>query len=63
MCTSTRPGSTAQPVRGECIVDVGPSAELSGRYQAAEILDATGCAVLPGLVDVHMHTIYAPSRT
>ena len=52
----------ALAVRGECIVDVGPSAELSARYQAAEILDATGCAVLPGLVDVHMHTIYAIVR-
>ncbi len=52
----------ALAVRGECIVDVGPSAELSARYQAAEILDASGCAVLPGLVDLHMHTIYAVVR-
>jgi 5-methylthioadenosine/S-adenosylhomocysteine deaminase len=55
-----RDGAVA--VRGDTIVDVGPSAELSQRYQAAESLDATGCAVLPGLVDVHMHTVYAIVR-
>jgi 5-methylthioadenosine/S-adenosylhomocysteine deaminase len=49
-------------IRGDAIVDVGPSAELSSRYEAAETLDATGCAVLPGLVDVHMHTVYAIVR-
>jgi 5-methylthioadenosine/S-adenosylhomocysteine deaminase len=52
----------ALAVRGDTIVDVGPSAELSLRFQAAETLDATGCAVLPGLVDVHMHTVYAIVR-
>jgi 5-methylthioadenosine/S-adenosylhomocysteine deaminase len=55
-----RDGAVA--VRGDSIVDVGPSAELSPRYQAAETLDASGCAVLPGLVDVHMHTVYAVVR-
>ena len=55
-----RDGAVA--VRGDTIVDVGPSAELSKRYQAAETLDATGCAVLPGLIDLHMHTIYAIVR-
>jgi 5-methylthioadenosine/S-adenosylhomocysteine deaminase len=52
----------ALAVRGDTIVDVGPSGQLSERYQAAETLDATGCAVLPGLVDVHMHTVYAVVR-
>jgi 5-methylthioadenosine/S-adenosylhomocysteine deaminase len=55
-----RDGAVA--VRGDTIVDVGPSAELSQRYQGAETLDASGCAVLPGLVDVHMHTVYAVVR-
>jgi 5-methylthioadenosine/S-adenosylhomocysteine deaminase len=55
-----RDGAVA--VRGNSIVDVGPSRQLSERYQAAETLDATGCAVLPGLVDVHMHTVYAVVR-
>jgi len=52
----------ALAVRGEAIVDVGPSASLGERYQAAETLDASGCAVLPGLIDVHMHTVYAIVR-
>ncbi len=55
-----RDGAVA--VRGDAIVDVGPSIELSEHYQATEILDATGCAVLPGLIDVHMHTVYAVVR-
>lgn len=55
-----RDGAVA--VRGDCIVEVGASAALERRYQAAEILDASGCAVLPGLVDVHMHTVYAVVR-
>lgn len=52
----------AVAVRGDCIVDVGPSTELGNRYQATETLDATGSAVLPGLIDVHMHTVYAIVR-
>jgi len=52
----------AVAVRGDHIVDVGPSTELGNRYQAAEILDATGSAVMPGLIDVHMHTVYAIVR-
>ncbi len=52
----------ALAVRGDTLVDVGPSEALSPRYQAAETLDATGCAVLPGLVDAHMHTVYAVVR-
>jgi 5-methylthioadenosine/S-adenosylhomocysteine deaminase len=52
----------ALAVRGKEIVEVGPSDLLSQRYQPAATLDATGCAVMPGLVDVHMHTVYAIVR-
>ena len=52
----------ALAVRGDSLVDVGPSSELAQRYQAVETLDATNCAVMPGLVDVHMHTVYAIVR-
>ena len=55
-----RDGAVA--VRADSIVDVGSSTELAQRYQAGETLDASGCAVLPGLVDVHMHTVYAVVR-
>jgi 5-methylthioadenosine/S-adenosylhomocysteine deaminase len=40
------------------IVDVGPTADVLARQQgtSARVLDASGKAVLPGLVDLHYHT-------
>lgn len=52
----------AVAVRGARIVEVGPTPEVESRFQAAEILDARGCAVLPGLIDAHMHTPWAVVR-
>lgn len=52
----------AVAVRGQRIVAVGPTAELTARYQAEETIDATDCAVLPGLIDAHMHTPLAMAR-
>jgi 5-methylthioadenosine/S-adenosylhomocysteine deaminase len=49
-----RDGAVA--VREGRIVAVGATAELVSRFQAGETLDAHGCAVLPGLIDAHMHT-------
>ena len=46
----------AVAIRGSRIVAVGPTAELSARFHADETIDAGDCAVLPGLVDAHMHT-------
>jgi 5-methylthioadenosine/S-adenosylhomocysteine deaminase len=45
-------------VEGDRIVDVGPTAEVLARHPAegARVIDATGQAVLPGLVDLHYHT-------
>jgi len=37
------------------ILAVGPTAELAGRYAAADTIDASGMAVLPGLVNAHTH--------
>ncbi|MET9563137.1 amidohydrolase [Streptomyces tauricus] len=45
----------AVAVRDGEIVEVGPAGELRTRYAAAETLDATGCLVLPGLVNAHTH--------
>ncbi len=49
-------------VSGSRIAAVGPAAELVARYAAAETIDATDCAVLPGLIDAHMHTPWAVVR-
>lgn len=45
----------AVAVRDGEILAVGPAAELRTRYRAAHSLDATGCLVLPGLVNAHTH--------
>jgi len=52
----------AVAVEGRRIVAVGPTADLTPRFRADETLDATGCAVLPGLIDAHMHTPWAIAR-
>ena len=44
------------------IVAVGPSAELSARYRAAQRIDAGGRLVTPGLVDPHTHAVWAGDR-
>ncbi len=46
----------AVAVEGSRIAAVGSSAELTARFRAAETIDATGCAMLPGLIDAHVHT-------
>ncbi|MBW3671663.1 MAG: amidohydrolase [Acidobacteria bacterium] len=40
--------------RGE-IVAVGPATEIEDRFRGAERIDATGSAILPGLVNAHTH--------
>ena len=44
------------------IVAVGETAELRGRYQARETIDAGGRAICPGFVDPHTHTVYGGDR-
>ena len=52
----------AVAVRRNRIVDVGPSAALMERYVATEVIDGSHHALLPGLVDAHMHTPWAVVR-
>ena len=52
----------AVAIRGSTIVAVGDALDLSLRFDAHETVDASGCAVLPGLVDAHMHTPLAIVR-
>ena len=49
-------------IRGDRIAAAGPTSDLEARYRVAETIDATGCAVLPGLIDAHMHTPLAIVR-
>lgn len=38
------------------IVEVGPSESLLAKYQDAERIDATGMALMPGLINTHLHS-------
>ncbi|WP_243123221.1 imidazolonepropionase [Thermaerobacter sp. FW80] len=52
----------AVAVRDGRIVAVGPYADLARRYDPAEVLDASGCTVVPGFVDPHTHLCFAGWR-
>lgn len=52
----------AVAVEGSRLVAVGPTPELVARFPQANVIDATDCAVLPGLIDAHMHTQLAALR-
>ena len=45
----------AVAIRGERIIAVGTKAEISARYRAARIINATGKVVMPGLINTHTH--------
>jgi 5-methylthioadenosine/S-adenosylhomocysteine deaminase len=45
----------AVATRGCDIVAVGPTAELLAAWQAPEVVDCEGAAILPGLVNAHTH--------
>ena len=44
------------------IIAVGTTSELEKAYQAERIIDAAGKAVLPGLIDGHIHTAITLTR-
>jgi 5-methylthioadenosine/S-adenosylhomocysteine deaminase len=52
----------AVAISGSRIVAVGSTSELSSNFQAAQVIDASHCALLPGLIDAHMHTPLAIVR-
>ncbi len=45
----------AVAIRGDKIVAVGTRAEITRRYRATRTIDATGKAVIPGLINTHTH--------
>jgi 5-methylthioadenosine/S-adenosylhomocysteine deaminase len=52
----------AVAINGSRITAVGLTSELTSRFEAGEMIDAGNCAVLPGLIDAHMHTSLAIVR-
>lgn len=42
-------------IRGGSILEIGPTHDLRRRYQPGRVLDASGCAVMPGLINGHTH--------
>ncbi len=45
----------AVAVRGDSIVGVGDADEVRAAFEASEVVDCSGCAILPGLVNCHTH--------
>jgi 5-methylthioadenosine/S-adenosylhomocysteine deaminase len=45
----------AVAICGETIAAVGPADDVSANYEADEVIDCTGCCIMPGLVNCHTH--------
>ncbi len=45
----------AVAIQGSDIVGVGPAADIARRFTGRTVIDATGLAVLPGLINTHTH--------
>lgn len=58
--TGTAPApATDVLLDGDTIVAVGPTGTLTDRVPAgAETIDATGCTIMPGLIDAHCHVTF-----
>src|SRR5687767_5004894 len=48
--------------RDGVIEAVGRSAEMASEIEGAQIIDAGGSVVTPGLIDAHTHPIFAGAR-
>ncbi len=59
--TTIQDGAVA--VRNGAILAVGPTAELKALYRANETIDATGHAIMPGLINCHTHAPMTLFRT
>ncbi|RMG62256.1 MAG: amidohydrolase [Chloroflexi bacterium] len=46
----------AVAIRGDSIVAVGDADQIAAGYTATEVIDCTGCCIMPGLINCHTHT-------
>jgi 5-methylthioadenosine/S-adenosylhomocysteine deaminase len=52
----------AVSIKGKRIAAVSTTTDLTKRFITKKTIDCTNCAVLPGLIDAHMHTTLAILR-
>ncbi|MCS7056659.1 MAG: amidohydrolase family protein [Thermoflexales bacterium] len=45
----------AVAIRGDSIVAVGDADQIAADYTASEVIDCTGCCIMPGLINCHTH--------
>jgi 5-methylthioadenosine/S-adenosylhomocysteine deaminase len=45
----------AVAVSGDRIIEVGPTRSLMERFRALQVLEASSCLVMPGLINLHTH--------
>ncbi len=46
----------AVAIRGDTIVAVGDTDAIAAAYTASEVIDCSGCCIMPGLINCHTHT-------
>lgn len=49
-------------IDGATILETGTSADLQARFPNEELLNASGCVLMPGFVDPHTHLVWAGDR-
>nr|WP_314073954.1 amidohydrolase family protein [uncultured Roseococcus sp.] len=52
----------ALAIVGNRIAAIGPDAEMTARFQKAEMIDAAGRAIFPGFANIHTHLVMTLAR-
>ena len=45
----------AVAISGDRIVAIGPASDVGKEVEAKEVLSASGCLIMPGLINLHTH--------